>query len=127
MGENSRIHSPKKRMSTLLQAAQLGSVAKVCREAGISRSTYYDWKKRFREQGKAGLVTLPTVHHAHPQTTAKHTEDQIMSLALANPALGCDRIRDLMPDDGNMVSSTTVHKILNRHGLGNRSDRWLAL
>lgn len=56
---NSRIHSRTKRLTTLLQADQLGSVAKACREANISRSTFYDWKLRFEENGIEGLEGNP--------------------------------------------------------------------
>lgn len=58
MRENSRIHSRKLRATTLLLAKRLG-VSKASQESGISRSTIYEWKQRFEEQGSEGLAPLP--------------------------------------------------------------------
>ena len=127
MSSSSRVRTRKQRLATLLLAEQLGSVVKACRQARISRSTFYEWKERFREMGAQGLDPLPPIPRAHPQTTAKRVEEQINQLALAHPESGCDRIGELLPEDAPQVSSTTIQKILNKSGIGKRTDRWLAL
>ncbi len=34
----------------------IGSVTKACREFKVPRSTFYEWKKVFEKEGKAGLA-----------------------------------------------------------------------
>nr|WP_309504527.1 helix-turn-helix domain-containing protein [uncultured Roseovarius sp.] len=127
MGKKSRVHSRKERMATLLLVERLGSVSKASRVADISRSTIYEWKQRFEEKGLEGLDPLPSTPRAHPQTTAKHVEEQIKKLALAHPRWGCDRIQDFLSAAAPSVSSTTIQKILNKSEIGSRTERWLAL
>lgn len=50
------------RLHVLQRAKDLGNVSAACREAGISRSLYYRWRKRFELYGRDGL---------HPRRTAK--------------------------------------------------------
>ena len=52
--------------------------------------------------------------------------DRILALALDHPAYSCNRIEALLMLEGKRVSSITIQKILNDHGLGTRYDRWLA-
>jgi len=52
---------------------------------------------------------------------------KIVNLALKHPAWGCNRLERLLKADGVSVSSVTIQKILNKHDLGTRYHRWLAL
>jgi len=49
------------RLRVLQRAKELGNVSAACREAGISRTLYYRWKRRFALYGIDGL---------HPRRTA---------------------------------------------------------
>jgi len=115
------------RLSVLELAKELGNVAEACRQRGLDRTSFYEWKRRFQMQGFEGLKDLPPIHKSHPQTTPPETVERIRALALAHPAYGCNRHEALLALEGIRVSSITIQKILNDSGLGTKSDRWLAL
>lgn len=115
------------RLSVLELARELGNVAEACRQRGLDRTSFYEWKRRFQTQGFEGLKDLPPIHKSHPQATPPETVARIRALALEHPAFGCNRIEALLALEGVRVSAITIQKILNDHGLGSRYDRWLAL
>lgn len=45
------------KLRILKYAEETGSVSKTCRYFGISRQFLYKWRRRFNEQGEAGLVS----------------------------------------------------------------------
>jgi transposase-like protein len=51
------------RLSVLELARELGNVAEACRQRGLDRTSFYEWKRRFQTQGFEGLKD------SHPQTT----------------------------------------------------------
>ena len=57
------------RLSVLQLAQELGSVSKACRQAGMDRTSFYEWKRRFQTHGLAGLKDLPPIPKSHPATT----------------------------------------------------------
>ena len=115
------------RLSVLDLARELGNVAEACRQRGMDRTSFYEWKRRFQTQGFDGLKDLPPIHKSHPQTTPPETVEKIKALALGHPAYGCNRHEAMLALEGIRVSSITIQKILNENGLGTRIDRWLAL
>ncbi|ABN76968.1 IS481-like element ISRhsp3 family transposase [Cereibacter sphaeroides] len=115
------------RLSVLELAKELGNVAEACRQRGLDRTSFYEWKRRFQTQGFEGLKDLPPIHKSHPQSTPPETVARIKTLALAHPAYGCNRFEAMLALEGIRVSSITIQKILNENGLGTKSDRWLAL
>ena len=115
------------RLSVLDLAKELGNVAEACRQRGLDRTSFYEWKRRFQTQGFEGLKDLPPIHKSHPQTTPPATVERIRALALEHPAYGCNRLEALLRLEGIAVSAITIQKILNAADLGTRTDRWLAL
>ena len=79
------------RLSVLELAKELGNVAEACRQRGLDRTSFYEWKRRFQTQGFEGLKDLPPIHKSHPQTTPPKTVERITALAMAHPAYGCNR------------------------------------
>lgn len=108
-------------------AQELGNVAEACRQRGLDRTSFYEWKRRFQTQGFVGLKDLPPIHRSHPQTTPEPVVERIRALALEHPAYGCNRHEATLALEGVRVSAITIQKILNDNGLGTRIDRWLAL
>ena len=137
MGRSSSAARPQKRdadtklaqgrLSVLELAKELGNVAEACRQRGLDRTSFYEWKRRFQTQGFEGLKDLPPIHKSHPQTTPEPVLVRIREMALAHPAYGCNRFEAMLALEGVRVSSITIQKILNDNGLGRKSDRWLAL
>ena len=115
------------RLSVLELAKELGNVAEACRQRGLDRTSFYEWKRRFQTQGFEGLKDLPPIHKSHPQTTPPETVERIKALALEHPAYGCNRLEAMLALEGTRLSAITIQKILNDNGLGTRVDRWLAL
>ena len=117
----------RQRLSVLELARELGNVAEACRQRGMDRTSFYEWKRRFQTQGFDGLKDLPPIHRSHPQTTPPEVVERIKDLALEHPAYGCNRHEAMLALEGVRVSSITIQKILNENGLGTKIDRWLAL
>jgi transposase InsO family protein len=117
----------RQRLSLLELAEALGNVSEACRRRGVSRSQFYEYKRRFQTHGLEGLKDLPPIPKSHPMTTPPEVVAKILELWLAHPAWGCNRLSALLELEGTYVSSVTIQKILNEQGLGSRYDRWLAL
>ena len=61
-------------------AAKIGNIRKTCRYFGISRSNYYEWKKRYNQKGEAGLInSKPCPQNPHLRTP-DHIAEKILYL-----------------------------------------------
>lgn len=117
----------RKRLSVLELAQELGSVSKACKQAGMDRTSFYEWKRRFQTHGLEGLKDLPPIVKNHPQTTPPATVERILVLAMEQPTKGCNYLSALLAQEGIAVSFVTVQSILAKHGLASRYERLLAL
>jgi hypothetical protein len=79
----------RQRLSVLELALTLGSVSDACRQRGVSRTQFYEYKRRFQEQGLAGLKDLPPIHKTHPQTTPPAVVERVVALSQERPGWGC--------------------------------------
>src|SRR5215218_6964728 len=60
-------------LSVLELAEALGNVSEACRRRGISRTQFYEYKRRFQTHGIEGLRDLRPVHKSHPKRSrAEH-------------------------------------------------------
>lgn len=107
----------------LMEKAEAGvPVAVVCREAGISRETFYYWKRRWETGGAAGLAPRSRRPHASPGQLGPALEDLIVALAKERPRYGPDKIRRLLADElagtGTRVpAKSTIQRVLARRGV----------
>ena len=116
------------RLHVLQRAEELGNVSATCREAGISRTLFYRWKKRFTLYGIDGLHPKRTATHpGRPVQLGAIKERRIVAMALACPTWGPQRLSDQLRMEGVVVSPTTVWRTLHRLGLGTRTERLLVL
>jgi hypothetical protein len=106
------------RLSALELAKALGNVSEACRKRGISRTQFYEYKRRFQTHGIEGLRDLPPVHLTHPQTTPPEVVQKILDLSLKNPMWGCCRLSDQLQLLEVSVSSPTIQSILIKNGTG---------
>ena len=127
MNETASTKLARQRLSALQLAKALGNVTQACRRRGISRTQFYEYKRRFQTHGLEGLKDLPPIHKSHPQTTPPETVEKILELSLANPMWGCVRLSDQLKLMGISVSSPTIQKILIRHDMGSKYQRLLKL
>lgn len=117
----------RQKLSVLELAKALGNVSEACRQRGVSRTQFYEYKRRFQTHGLEGLKDLPPIHKSHPFTTPPEVEEKILELSLEHPGWGCVRLSDWLKLEGISVSSPTVQRILIKHEMGSRYDRWLKL
>jgi transposase InsO family protein len=117
----------KQRLSVLELAEALGNASEACRQRGMSRSQFYEFKRRFQTHGLEGLKDLPPIHKYHPQTTSEEDQKRILEVATEYPMRGCVWISDYLKLRGVSVSSPTVQKILIKNNLGSRYQRLLKL
>ncbi len=117
----------RQRLSVLQLAETLGNVSAACRQRGMTRTQFYEYKKRFQTFGFEGLKDLPPIHKTHPQTTPPAVVARILELALTHPSKGCKYVSDLLRLEGRYVSGPTVQSILDKHELGTRFQRLLRL
>jgi transposase InsO family protein len=117
----------RQRLSVLQLAEALDNVSAACRQRGMTRTQFYDYKRRFELQGVEGLKDLPPIHKTHPQTTPSETVERILALSLAHPAWGCVRLSAHLKLEGVSVSSPTIQSILIKHDMASRFARLLKL
>jgi transposase InsO family protein len=106
------------RLRMLLEAeASTRHVARTCRRFGISRRTFYKWRKRYKELGQAGLCDRPRRPKRSPQATPRDVVRKILYLR-QNYHFGPGKIADYLKRFHRVsVASSSVHRILGRHGM----------
>ncbi|HEV2112453.1 MAG TPA: helix-turn-helix domain-containing protein [Gammaproteobacteria bacterium] len=101
-------------------------VSRVCREAGISRTLFYAWKRRYLRYGDAGLHPRPSRPARWGRQSSPALEHAVLAYALQWPTHGPQQISDQLRRavyGARVVSPTGVYKILRRHGLRTRWER----
>ena len=88
-----------------------------CREFGVSRSTFYTWRKAYAKEGVSGLIPKKPVAQSHPRQLSPETVEKIKDLR-KTCHLGPQRITwYLARYHGIETSCSTVYRTLNRQGL----------
>jgi transposase InsO family protein len=91
----------------------------LCAELGISRQTFYKYRRRFRAEGLAGLVERSRRPHRSPRMIPAELEDEIVRLRKELPLdRGAQTIAYQLGRAGWPVPSVaTIHRVLRRRGL----------
>lgn len=92
----------------------------LCREYGISEKTGYKWRKRFYEQGYAGLEEESRSPKGRPNTIDGDTAAELIRLRLAHPSWGGKKLLVLYQRTHPNVSPpslSSVNRIIERAGL----------
>jgi len=112
------------RLSLLSRAKSINNISKACREAGVSRTYYYKWAKRFVTYGVQGLAERERAKPKMPNSTRSDIVERILSFIKKYPTYGPARIANEL---GSIVCPATVYNILRRRGLSRKIDRLLVL
>lgn len=104
--------------------AGLGSVnvSGLCRDLGISRESFYKYRRRFEAEGLAGLVERSRRPSASPYQTSPEMEDLIVKtrkqLAEVGNDCGAQSVVYRLVRDGweGVPSVATTHRVLVRRG-----------
>lgn len=99
-----------------------GNVSKACKQAKVSRGTYYYWKKRYEKDGIEGLREPESRAPHHHHTIDPLIEKRIVNLKRQHPNWGKKSIAQWIWKENNwekVVAISTVKNVLERHGLWN--------
>ena len=98
-------------------------MAGLCREFGISRKTGYKILARYNEIGLEGLTDRSRRAYRHANQLPFQIETQIVHLKQDKPSWGAPKIREKLArlyPDVHTPAISTVHAVLDRHGLVER-------
>jgi putative transposase len=101
-------------------------MAGLCREFGISRKTGYKILTRFNEIGVEGLTDRSRRPYRQANQLPFQIETQIVRLKHDKPSWGAPKIRERLSrlyPDVHTPAISTVHAVLDRHGLVTRRRR----
>ena len=100
------------RLRVLQEAgASARNVARTCRRFGLSRRTFYKWRKRHKDHGDAGLCDRPRKPHRSPQSTPREVVSKILYLR-QNYHFGPSKIADYLKRfHGVAIAASSVHRI----------------
>jgi transposase InsO family protein len=94
------------------------SVAEVCRRRGISRASFYRYRRRYREEGVAGLEPRSRRPRVSPGRIEPELEAKICELRRRHPRFGARRIRAELRRAGiEAPGVATIHRALRRNHL----------
>ena len=94
------------------------TISDICTAFGVSRQTWYKWKRRYSTYGIDGLQNQSRIpHHIKNMKVTKELEKIILELRLNN-RFGPMRIRfRLKRKYGISLGTKTIYNILKRHDL----------
>jgi len=99
----------------------------VCREFGISRKTGYKIFDRYREHGLEALSDRSRRPVRYANQLPQQLESFIVNSKRNKPYWGARKIRDLLvrrlAGDVRVPARSTIHAVLDRHGLVKRAGR----
>jgi transposase InsO family protein len=89
----------------------------LCKEYGISRPTGYVWTGRFEKDGLAGIAEQSRRPWHSPARTAAELEARVVAMRQRYPDWGARKLQVLLEADGVVLTRSTIHRVLLRHGL----------
>jgi transposase InsO family protein len=107
------------RLEVLLEPERTGaSVTEVCRRHGISRETFYEYRRRYLREGAQGLEDRSRRPHRSPGRIPAELEVEICSMRRAHPRWGARRIAAELGRKGiEAPAVSTIHQALVRNHL----------
>lgn len=69
-----------RKLRILNHAQESSNVSKTCRYFGISRETFYQWKKAFKRDGERALINSKPCPQNPKLRTPAHIEEKILHL-----------------------------------------------
>jgi transposase InsO family protein len=103
------------------------AMTEVCREFGISRKTGYKIFDRYKEHGLEALTDRSRRPVRYANQLPQQIESLIVSFKRNKPHWGARKIRELLvrrlAGDIRVPAKSTIHAVLDRHGLVKRAGR----
>ncbi len=112
-----------RKLKVFEHAVTSGNVAFTCRHFGISRDTFYQWKRAYAARGEKGLINSKPCPENPKLRTPLPIEEKILYLR-RNYHFGQVRISWYLARYHDIkISSGGVYSVLKRHGLNRLPDR----
>ena len=93
------------------------SIARALKRLDIAESTYYRWKRRFRDEGFKGLQDRSSIKGLVWNKLLQSERDNILELALLYPQWSSREVACHIVDNyGFTVSESTVYRLLKKQG-----------
>jgi len=90
------------------------NAAQTCRRFGISRQTFYRWRRRFDRHDLSSLEALShRPHQCRRPTWTPRLVEQVLSLRHQYPRWGKDKLAVLLREQGVVASTSMVGRILS--------------
>jgi transposase InsO family protein len=107
------------RLEVLLEAERTGeTIAEVCRRRGISRASFYRYRRRYLEEGLDGLEPRSRRPCSSPAQIEPALEARIVGLRRRHPRWGARRIHAELARAGiDPPAVATIHRALSRNRL----------
>lgn len=126
MNLDAKIIKPK--LGVLELSRQLGSVTQACKVLGYSRDSFYRFKKLYEEGGELALRDIVRANRPNEKNrVAPELEEQVVKMAIDNPALGQQRVSNELRKEGIFISPGGVRSVWQRHDLETFKKRLKAL
>jgi len=96
---------------------ETANISQLCRQFGISRKTGYKWLKRYKKQGKEGLLDQSRKPRRSPKKTSEEIEAAILKVRDEHDAWGGRKIKRFLEDKGHkqLPNPSTITVILQRN------------
>jgi len=108
----------RRKIVALNYAKGIGNVKMACRELGVSRASFYRWKKAYEKDGIEGLIRKKPVARSHPRQIPPEYVEKILHLR-TKYHLGPQRIAWYLERYHDFKTScSSVYRTLKRNGIG---------
>jgi transposase InsO family protein len=111
-----------RKLRILKHAEEIRNVSKTCRYFGISRESFYEWRRAYLQKGEEGLINGKPCPQNPSLRTPAHIEDKILYLRRTYHLGPLRIVWFLERYHGIKISNGGVRGVLLRHGL-NRLPR----
>ena len=82
-------------------------------QLGVSKSTFYEWYRRYRDEGAASLATQPSQRRRYWNRIPDAERERLVEVALGKPELSARELAwHITDNEGYFISERSVYRIL---------------